>query len=121
MHEIRIRVFHAYSGHFLILFQNPQYTHSIIQIRIFQFNTHYISLNSIVFADSESDSESDSSDPDVDDGGGFDAEDLVDFTTQPEPEDSDLDASQPDRLAQDKHADVDHSEDEPDCSHDEPE
>ena len=36
-------------------------------------------LYSNVFADSGSDSESDSSDPDVDDGGGFDAEDLVDF------------------------------------------
>ena len=78
-------------------------------------------LYSNVFADSGSDSESDSSDPDVDDGGGFDAEDLVDFPIQPEHEDSDLEASQPDRQAQDKQADVSHSEDGPNCSDDEPE
>ena len=78
-------------------------------------------LYSIVFADSESDSESDSSDHDVDDGGGFDAEDLLDFPIQPEHEDSDLEASQPDRQAQDKQADVSQSEDGPNCSDDEPE
>jgi hypothetical protein len=57
-----------------------------------------MSQNSNVFADSESDSESDLSDPDVDDGRGFDAEDLVHLPTQPEHEDSDLEATQPDRL-----------------------
>ncbi len=100
------------------------YTHPINKKRIIALHTHHMSLNSIVFADSESESESDSSDssdPDVDDEGEFDAEDLVNSPIQPEHEDLDLDASQPDRLALFKHADDNHSEDEPDCSDDEPE
>ncbi len=112
--SIRICVFNAYLRTFLILYHNAANTHIYMQY------ASYVSLLNF-FADSESDSDSDSSDHDVDNGGGFDAEDLVDFPIQPEHEDSDLEASQPDRQAQDKQADVSHSEDGPDCSDDEPE
>ncbi len=69
----------------------PKYTKYAFKwpIRKLQQNTHHMFLYSIFFADSESDSESDSSDHDVDDGGGFDAEHLVDFPIQPEHEDLD--------------------------------